>query len=123
MPQLDVAHVPIETMCFCGFIRGRHYTLGTDATRCPMCTRCGANRAEGNYSTLCADATPHTYRVFTPATMFNETVNCNVCDLPFSTHILSDDHGRDAYVCNRCEGRRWQTDRNRRLLDALATAL
>jgi CubicO group peptidase (beta-lactamase class C family) len=28
-----------------------------------------------------------------------------------------------AYVCNRCEGRRWQTDRNRRLLDALATAL
>jgi CubicO group peptidase (beta-lactamase class C family) len=26
-----------------------------------------------------------------------------------------------AYVCNRCEGRRWQTDRNRRLLDALAT--
>jgi CubicO group peptidase (beta-lactamase class C family) len=25
-----------------------------------------------------------------------------------------------AYVCNRCEGRRWQTDRNRRLLDALA---
>lgn len=28
-----------------------------------------------------------------------------------------------AYVCNRCEGRRWQTDRNRRLLDALATVL
>ena len=28
-----------------------------------------------------------------------------------------------AYVCNRCEGRRWQTDRNRRLLDALARAL
>jgi len=28
-----------------------------------------------------------------------------------------------AYVCNRCEGRRWQTDRNRRLLDALASAL
>jgi CubicO group peptidase (beta-lactamase class C family) len=28
-----------------------------------------------------------------------------------------------AYVCNRCEGRRWQTDRNRRLLDALATAM
>jgi CubicO group peptidase (beta-lactamase class C family) len=28
-----------------------------------------------------------------------------------------------AYVCNRCEGRRWQTDRNRRLLDALAAAL
>jgi CubicO group peptidase (beta-lactamase class C family) len=28
-----------------------------------------------------------------------------------------------AYVCNRCEGRRWQTDRNRRLLDALAASL
>jgi CubicO group peptidase (beta-lactamase class C family) len=28
-----------------------------------------------------------------------------------------------AYVCNRCEGRRWQTDRNRRLQDALAAAL
>jgi CubicO group peptidase (beta-lactamase class C family) len=28
-----------------------------------------------------------------------------------------------AYVCNRCEGRRWQTERNRRLLDALATAV
>jgi CubicO group peptidase (beta-lactamase class C family) len=28
-----------------------------------------------------------------------------------------------AYVCNRCEGRRWQTERSRRLLDALATAL
>jgi CubicO group peptidase (beta-lactamase class C family) len=28
-----------------------------------------------------------------------------------------------AYVCNRCEGRRWQTERNRRLLDALATVL
>jgi len=28
-----------------------------------------------------------------------------------------------AYVCNRCEGRRWQTDRNRRLLDALAATL
>jgi CubicO group peptidase (beta-lactamase class C family) len=28
-----------------------------------------------------------------------------------------------AYVCNRCEGRRWQTNRNRRLLDALASAL
>ena len=28
-----------------------------------------------------------------------------------------------AYVCNRCEGRRWQTERNRRLLDALAAAL
>lgn len=28
-----------------------------------------------------------------------------------------------AYVCNRCEGQRWQTDRNRRLLDALAVAL
>jgi CubicO group peptidase (beta-lactamase class C family) len=28
-----------------------------------------------------------------------------------------------AYVCNRCEGRRWQTDRSRRLLDALATTL
>jgi CubicO group peptidase (beta-lactamase class C family) len=28
-----------------------------------------------------------------------------------------------AYVCNRCEGRRWQTTRNRRLLDALANAL
>ncbi len=28
-----------------------------------------------------------------------------------------------AYVCNRCEGRRWQTERNRRLLDALATAM
>ena len=28
-----------------------------------------------------------------------------------------------AYVCNRCEGRRWQTERNRRLLDALATTL
>jgi CubicO group peptidase (beta-lactamase class C family) len=28
-----------------------------------------------------------------------------------------------AYVCNRCEGRRWQTQRNRRLLDALASAL
>jgi CubicO group peptidase (beta-lactamase class C family) len=26
-----------------------------------------------------------------------------------------------AYVCNRCEGRRWQTARNRRLLDALAS--
>jgi CubicO group peptidase (beta-lactamase class C family) len=25
-----------------------------------------------------------------------------------------------AYVCNRCEGRRWQTARNRRLMDALA---
>jgi CubicO group peptidase (beta-lactamase class C family) len=28
-----------------------------------------------------------------------------------------------AYVCNRCEGRRWQTARNRRLLDALAGCL
>ncbi len=28
-----------------------------------------------------------------------------------------------AYVCNRCEGRRWQTDRNRALLDALAESL
>jgi CubicO group peptidase (beta-lactamase class C family) len=28
-----------------------------------------------------------------------------------------------AYVCNRCEGRRWQTDRNRKLLDALAASL
>jgi CubicO group peptidase (beta-lactamase class C family) len=28
-----------------------------------------------------------------------------------------------AYVCNRCEGRRWQTARNRRLLDALASAM
>jgi CubicO group peptidase (beta-lactamase class C family) len=28
-----------------------------------------------------------------------------------------------AYVCNRCEGRRWQTTRNRRLLDALAEVL
>jgi CubicO group peptidase (beta-lactamase class C family) len=28
-----------------------------------------------------------------------------------------------AYVCNRCEGRRWQTDRSRRLLDALASVL
>ncbi|MEA2125853.1 MAG: hypothetical protein QOI80_2635 [Solirubrobacteraceae bacterium] len=28
-----------------------------------------------------------------------------------------------AYVCNRCEGSRWQTDRNRRLLEALETAL
>lgn len=28
-----------------------------------------------------------------------------------------------AYVCNRCEGRRWQTDRNRRLLDALTSVL
>lgn len=28
-----------------------------------------------------------------------------------------------AYVCNRCEGQRWQTERNRRLLDALRTAL
>jgi CubicO group peptidase (beta-lactamase class C family) len=28
-----------------------------------------------------------------------------------------------AYVCNRCEGRRWQTDRNRRLLEALAVTL
>jgi CubicO group peptidase (beta-lactamase class C family) len=28
-----------------------------------------------------------------------------------------------AYVCNRCEGRRWQTSRNRRLLAALANAL
>jgi CubicO group peptidase (beta-lactamase class C family) len=28
-----------------------------------------------------------------------------------------------AYVCNRCEGRRWQTERNRRLLDALTAAL
>jgi CubicO group peptidase (beta-lactamase class C family) len=28
-----------------------------------------------------------------------------------------------AYVCNRCEGRRWQTARNRRLLDALAACL
>lgn len=28
-----------------------------------------------------------------------------------------------AYVCNRCEGRRWQTTRNRRLLDALAGVL
>ena len=28
-----------------------------------------------------------------------------------------------AYVCNRCEGRRWQTERNRRLLDAVAAAL
>jgi CubicO group peptidase (beta-lactamase class C family) len=28
-----------------------------------------------------------------------------------------------AYVCNRCEGRRWQTDRNRRLLAALATTM
>jgi CubicO group peptidase (beta-lactamase class C family) len=27
------------------------------------------------------------------------------------------------YVCNRCEGRRWQTARNRRLLDALADSL
>ncbi len=26
-----------------------------------------------------------------------------------------------AYVCNRCEGRRWQTARNRRLLDALGS--
>lgn len=36
------------------------------------------------------------------------------------------DPGNDlvfAYVCNRCEGRRWQTDRNRNLLDALAAAL
>lgn len=28
-----------------------------------------------------------------------------------------------AYVCNRCEGSRWQTDRNRRLLDALSEAI
>jgi CubicO group peptidase (beta-lactamase class C family) len=28
-----------------------------------------------------------------------------------------------AYVCNRCEGRRWQTKRNRRLLDGLAASL
>jgi CubicO group peptidase (beta-lactamase class C family) len=28
-----------------------------------------------------------------------------------------------AYVCNRCEGRRWQTTRNRRLLDALGGCL
>jgi CubicO group peptidase (beta-lactamase class C family) len=28
-----------------------------------------------------------------------------------------------AYVCNRCEGRRWQTGRNRRLLDALGGCL
>lgn len=28
-----------------------------------------------------------------------------------------------AYVCNRCEGRRWQTDRNRRLLAALREAV
>lgn len=28
-----------------------------------------------------------------------------------------------AYVCNRCEGRRWQTARNRRLLDALSGCL
>jgi CubicO group peptidase (beta-lactamase class C family) len=28
-----------------------------------------------------------------------------------------------AYVCNRCEGRRWQTKRNRRLLEALAASL
>jgi CubicO group peptidase (beta-lactamase class C family) len=28
-----------------------------------------------------------------------------------------------AYVCNRCEGRRWQTTRTRHLLDALTTAL
>ena len=28
-----------------------------------------------------------------------------------------------AYVCNRCEGRRWQTDRNRRLLAALAATM
>lgn len=28
-----------------------------------------------------------------------------------------------SYVCNRCEGRRWQTDRNRRLLDALSSVL
>lgn len=28
-----------------------------------------------------------------------------------------------AYVCNRCRAGRWQTDRNRRLLDALATVL
>ena len=28
-----------------------------------------------------------------------------------------------AYVCNRCEGRRWQTARNRRLLDALGDSL
>jgi CubicO group peptidase (beta-lactamase class C family) len=28
-----------------------------------------------------------------------------------------------AYVCNRCEGHRWQTVRNRRLLDALDDAL
>ncbi len=28
-----------------------------------------------------------------------------------------------AYVCNRCEGRRWQTTRNRRLLDALASVV
>jgi CubicO group peptidase (beta-lactamase class C family) len=28
-----------------------------------------------------------------------------------------------AYVCNRCEGRRWQTQRSRRLLDALTAAL
>jgi CubicO group peptidase (beta-lactamase class C family) len=28
-----------------------------------------------------------------------------------------------AYVCNRCEGRRWQTARNRRLLDALRSCL
>lgn len=28
-----------------------------------------------------------------------------------------------AYVCNRCEGRRWQTARNRRLLDALRDCL
>ncbi|HXD53443.1 MAG TPA: serine hydrolase domain-containing protein [Solirubrobacteraceae bacterium] len=28
-----------------------------------------------------------------------------------------------AYVCNRCEGRRWQTERNRTLLDALYSVL
>jgi CubicO group peptidase (beta-lactamase class C family) len=28
-----------------------------------------------------------------------------------------------AYVCNRCEGRRWQTTRNRRLLDGLSASL
>ena len=28
-----------------------------------------------------------------------------------------------AYVCNRCEGRRWQTARNRRLLEALSASL
>jgi hypothetical protein len=28
-----------------------------------------------------------------------------------------------AYVCDSCEGRRWLTTRNRRLLDALTSAL